>query len=102
MNRKTYPNVKEGHEIAKLLETSIIIQKTSFNVPVVCDGLKARIGDCRARLGLANCGCNEPPEPLGDLGEWNPGAAEWWRNAYNPVMCSRVFYQTNFNPSFSY
>ena len=30
MNRKTYPNVKEGHEIAKLLETSIEYLLTGF------------------------------------------------------------------------
>ena len=63
------------------------LKNIALNVPVVCDGLTARIRGCVARPELANCGWNEPWEPLGDLGEWNPGAAEWRRNAYNSVIC---------------
>ena len=44
----------------------------SHNVPAVYDGLAARISKCVAFAGLPNCGCSEPWEPLGDLGERNP------------------------------
>jgi hypothetical protein len=45
----------------------------AHNVPVVNDGLPARIGACEARPGLANCGWSEPWEWRShDLGERNP------------------------------
>jgi hypothetical protein len=34
---------------------SIILGTMAYNVPVVCDGLTARIRACVARPGLANC-----------------------------------------------
>ena len=61
----------------------------SYNVPAVYDGLAARISKTVGFAGLANCGCSEPWEPLGDLGERNPEPLQR-RCVNSPVMRSRA------------
>ena len=59
----------------------------SLNVPGIRRFTNPYKGFAKQRPGFAKCGWSEAWEPLGELAERNPGAAEWRRSVYR-LLCA--------------
>jgi hypothetical protein len=85
-----------------------ILGAIAHNVPAVGDVFAARIRALRSKdQGCKNVGgvSRGNGAKRNDLGERNPGAAEWRRNAYSPVRRSTIlllFFINFLSPIFLY
>jgi hypothetical protein len=68
-----------------------ILTPIAHNIPAVYDVGAGIKGLCEAKTRAGKMWVEGAVGGAADLGDWNPGVAEWRRSIYSPVMCSWAF-----------